>query len=74
MRPNLVGSSRHIPHVISMPLEASTEFAVESAVEGEDTVSDMSVDGFEDVSFEAISCRNQQSLPLLHLNIISMPF
>jgi hypothetical protein len=74
MRPNFSGSSRHIPHVVSMPFEASKEVAGESAVEGEETVSDMSVDGLEDESLEAISCINQQSFPLLHLNKISGPF
>jgi hypothetical protein len=74
MRPNLVGFSRHIPHVVSMPFEASIEVAGESAVEGDETVSDMSVDGLEDVSLEEISCINQQSFPLLHLINISRPF
>jgi hypothetical protein len=64
MRPNFVGSSRHIPHVVSTPFEASREVAGVSAVEGDERVSDMSVDGLEDVSLEAISCKNQQSFPL----------
>jgi hypothetical protein len=64
MRPNFVGFSRHIPHVVSMPVEASTEVEGESAIEGNETVSDMSVDWLEDVSLEEVSCINQQSFPL----------
>jgi hypothetical protein len=53
IKPNLVGCSRHIPQVVSWPLEVSAGGAEED-----------SADGFGDVSCEAISCKNQQSLPL----------
>jgi hypothetical protein len=69
IKPNLVGCSRHIPQVVSWPLEVSAEVAEDSAEEVDKPIS---VAGFEDVSCEAISCRNQQSFPLLHLENISM--
>ncbi len=65
MSPNLVGTSRQIPQVVSTDILAEGV----SGVVGEETISDVSVPraGVEEVSRDGFSCLNQQSVPLLHL-------
>jgi len=65
IKPNLAGGSRQIPQVRDVFFSVS-EVALlwgEAAVCGED-MSVMSLDEVDDMSWEAISCKNQQSLPL----------
>jgi len=64
IKPNLAGGSKQIPQVRGalFPTSAVAELSGEVAC-GED-ISVMSLEEVEDVSWEAISCKNQHSLPL----------
>ena len=65
IKPNLAGGSKQMPQVrdafFSFP-EVALLWG-DAAACGEE-MSVMSLDEVEDVSWEAISCKNQQSLPL----------
>lgn len=56
--------------MVSEPFEVPAEMGGDAAEELKGPIADESVNEFGDVSGAAISCRNQQSLPLLHLKIL----